>query len=214
MLAQVLRRLRACRRLDGILVATTTAAADDVIVSLAREERVECLRGSEDDVLGRYADAARASSADVVVRITADCPLIDAGVVDTVVDALESGECDYASNVIQRTYPRGLDVEALFRDALERVDRLGRSRQAREHVTWFVLHERPDLFVSRSITDLEDHSALRWTVDTAEDLAFVRRLYDELGLNTRTVPYADTLHYVLAHPDLSAINAAVQQKAG
>ena len=138
----------------------------------------------------RYVGASREAGAEVVVRLTADCPLLDPSVVDRVVAALEP-DVDYASNVMVRTYPVGLDVEAMLLDVLYRVDRLGRSAEAREHVTWFVRSERPDLFILRSVVDDDDNSDLRWTVDTEDDLAVVRRLYRELKLAERTPSYRE-----------------------
>lgn len=140
MLAQQLRRLKHCQRADEIVVATTGQATDDPVVRLAEQEGVRWFRGEEQDVLSRYLGAAREAGADIVVRITADCPLIDPGVVDRVIGELEqqSAGCDYASNVVQRTFPQGLDTEALFRDVLERVGRLARSAAAREHVTTYI----------------------------------------------------------------------------
>lgn len=213
MLAQQLRRLQRCRRVDEIVVATTTNAADDPVVALARAEGVRDFRGSERDVLSRYAGAARETRADLVVRVTADCPLIDPETVDRVIGAAQddAAACDYASNVIQRTYPRGLDAEVLYADALARLDRLARSPAGREHVTHFLLNERPELFLMRSVTDSEDHSDLRWTVDTADDMAMVRRLYDELNLGREFRGYREILAYVRAHPELAGMNAHVPQ---
>jgi spore coat polysaccharide biosynthesis protein SpsF len=215
MLAQQLRRVKACRETDEIVVATTTNKTDDPVVALAEKEGVRWFRGSEDDVLGRYAGAAREANADVVVRITSDCPLIDPGMSDRVVGELKrhAGDCDYAHNIAPRTYPRGLDTEAFFRDTLERLHRLSSSPAAREHVTHFLLEERPELFVTRSVADTEDNSDLRWTVDTAADLAMVRKIYDDLGLDARVAPYREILQHVRAHPEIAAINAHVPQKA-
>ncbi len=210
LLAQQIRRLRRCRKLDEVVIATTTRGADDPVAALAGAEDVRCFRGSEEDVLARYVGAARECSADVVVRITADCPLIDPEEVDRVVDGLQ--DVDYASNVIRRTYPRGLDAEALFRDVLERAARLGTSVRAREHVTWYILRGRPELFLQRSVEDVEDNSDLRWTVDTPEDLALARRVYADLGLGDAPRPYRDILAHVRAHADISALNARIAQK--
>ena len=214
MLTQQLLRLARCARADEVVVATTTQAADDPVVSLARAAGVRWFRGSEQDVLSRYVGASRESAADLIVRVTADCPLIDPGEVDRVVGALEErpGEFDYASNVIRRTFPRGLDTEAFFRDTLERTGRLGVEPKAREHVTWFILRERPDLFLRRSIEDSENHSDLRWTVDTPEDLALARRVYSDLDLGNSPRAYREILAHVRAHPDISALNAAIAQK--
>jgi spore coat polysaccharide biosynthesis protein SpsF len=210
MLAQLLRRLREARALTEIMVATTTESRDDAVVELAGTEGIGCFRGSEDDVLSRYVGAARNSGAEIVVRLTADCPLIDAGVVDRVVATLIDGaaEYDYVSNVVRRTYPQGLDVEALFVDTLERVYRLARSPEAREHVTWFVASERPELFLVGSVTDDEDNSDLRWTVDTPADLELVRRLYDELDLGTTPLGYRAILAQVRSHPQLTGFGRA------
>jgi spore coat polysaccharide biosynthesis protein SpsF len=169
-------------------------------------------RGSEHDVLARYAGAAREAAADVVVRVTADCPLIDPGETDVVIAALEHERCDYASNTLERVLPRGLDTEALWCDVLERTHRLATSAAAREHVTWFVHSERPDLFVLHSVRRPYDAADLRWTVDTPRDLALVRRLYDDLGLAERPVLLSDVIEHIRAHPELAAMNAAVAQK--
>jgi spore coat polysaccharide biosynthesis protein SpsF len=178
LVAHVLRRLRAASRVDEIVLATTDEPRDDPLVELARAEGVAWHRGLEADVLRRMRDAAEANAADAVVRVTGDCPLLDPAVVDRVVDALtdEDSPCDYASNVLRRRYPRGLDAEALWMDALARIDRLARSPAAREHVTWFAYKERPDLFVLRSVEAEQDRSDLNWSVDTAEDLDRVREL--------------------------------------
>ena len=214
MLSQQLRRLKKCQCVDEIIVATTINATDDPVVALANSEGVRWFRGSEQDVLSRYLGAARESQADIVVRITADCPLIDPEQTDRVIHELESHatECDYAANTIKRTFPRGMDAEALFGDTLERLGRLGYSQPAREHVTFFLLEERPDLFLIRSVTDTEDNSDLRWTVDTMEDMTMVRRIYQELSLNERWLPYASILKYVRANLDVAAMNADIQQK--
>lgn len=214
MLAQQLRRLRRCRRADEVVVAATVSPADDAIQALAESEGLRCHRGSSDDVLSRYVGAAREAAADIVVRVTSDCPLIDPGETDRVIAALEEGgaSLDYASNVVRRTFPRGLDTEALTSEALARMDRLASSPAAREHVTLFLRNERPDLFRVRSVTDAQDNSDLRWTVDTAADLEMVRRLYAALDLGANPAPYAAVLAYVRKHPELAALNAGVPQK--
>lgn len=203
MLVQQLRRLKRCLLADEIVVATTTNGADDPVVTLADAEGVRWFRGSEHDVLSRYVGAARESNADVIVRITADCPLIDPGVTDRVIQELQSNYtvCDYASNVIRRTFPRGLDTEAFFRDTLERTHRLAQSAAAREHVTYFIYRERPDLFLHRSVIDTEDNSGLHWTVDTSQDMDMVRRMYDTLKLSEVFMSYPDIINYLRVHPD-------------
>ena len=209
MLVQQLVRLRQCRQVDEIVVATTTEANDEPVALLAREAGVQVYRGSTEDVLSRFVGAARESRADVVVRVTADCPLIDPEVCDRVITELveNPSECDYASNVIRRTFPRGLDTEAMFFDVLLRMDRFARSTPAREHVTIVPRSERPTLFLCRDVVDAMNNSDLRWTVDTTDDLRMVRQMFEELALGERRVPYREILAYVRARPELSAINA-------
>lgn len=177
MLALQIERLRRCRSADEIVIATTAAERDEPVVALAEELAVRWYRGSESDVLARYVGAARDAGADVIVRVTADCPLIDPAVTDRVIEALLGSGADYASNTQVRTYPRGLDTEVFHQDVLRRIDRMADSRPAREHVTYFINYDRPDLFVRESVEDSEDNSDLRWTVDEQADLDLVREIY-------------------------------------
>jgi spore coat polysaccharide biosynthesis protein SpsF len=212
LLERQLARLARCRSLDEVVLAVTVNAADDPLVALADRLGLRWFRGSEDDVLSRYVGAAREAGASAVVRVTSDCPLIDPGEVDRVVDALGE-QVDYAANIVEpRTLPRGLDCEALWRDVLERVGRMATSRPAREHVTWFVHSERPDLFAIARVEGGVRAPDLRWTVDTPADLELVRRLYADLGLAERDVPLAQIVAHVRAHPELAALNGEVAQK--
>lgn len=215
MLEQQLKRLQRCRRADDIVVATTEKEDDTPVIVIAKAVGTRWFRGSEHDVLSRYLGAAREARADVVVRITADCPLIDPGVTDDVIAELETHQdaCDYASNVMPRTFPRGLDSEALFGDALERLARLASTEPEREHVTLAVRERCRHLFLTRSVVDAENNSDFRWTVDTADDLSLIRRLYVELELSARPVPYRELLVYVRARPELSRINAHAQRSS-
>jgi spore coat polysaccharide biosynthesis protein SpsF len=211
MLERELERLADCRRADEIALAVTTNRDDDPLVALADRLGLRWHRGSEHDVLERYLGAAREADADVLVRVTSDCPLIDAGEVDAVIAALDA-QTDYAANVLERDLPRGLDTEVLWRDTLERTARMATSTPAREHVTWFIHSERPDLFLTRAVRRPYDAADLRWTVDTPEDLELARRLYAELDLARTRRPFPEILAHVRAHPELVAINAHVEQK--
>lgn len=213
MLARVVARVRAARTIDEVVIATTTAPFDDALADEAARLDAPVWRGPEQDVLARYLGAARRVGAEVIVRVTSDCPLLDPNVLDTVVEALHGAPpVDYASNTHSRSYPRGLDVEAMYRDTLERCGRLATSQPAREHVTAFLM-ERPELFETRQVRAAHDDSDLRWTVDTREDLALVRAIYAACGLGERIAPYGDVVAAVRAIPALSAMNAHIQQKA-
>lgn len=211
MLARCIQRLRAASSLSHVVIATTTGSEDDVIVREAKRLGTQVHRGSAHDVLDRYVGAARASSAEAVVRVTSDCPMIDPGVVDRVVAKLTGG-IDYASNTHDiQTFPRGLDVEVFWRDTLERMGRMATSKAAREHVTVFV-REQPSLFRTDQLLAETNDSDLRWTVDTDADLALVRELYQRFSLAARTVDYRDIVRAVRAEPALQAFNAHIAQK--
>ncbi|MEZ6015080.1 MAG: glycosyltransferase family protein [Planctomycetota bacterium] len=213
----VLTRLRRCARLDDVVLATSALTADDPLVgSVGRLATV--VRGSELDVLERYALAAEASRADVVVRVTSDCPLIDPGVVDAVIGLLldratadGSLDVDYASNTQQRSFPRGLDVEAFTREALDAAHREARDPFEREHVTPFIW-QRPERFAIAQHVWPTDETARRWTLDTPEDYAFLKRVFDSLGARALDTPWTDVLALVARHPKWEALNAHVQQK--
>jgi spore coat polysaccharide biosynthesis protein SpsF len=212
MLSQQINRLRTCKMADEIVIATTANSTDEPVVKLAKRENVAYFRGSERDVLGRFIGAAQQVKADVIIRSTGDCPLIDPEITDLVIKELtdHADTCDYASNIQSRTYPRGLDVEAFFYDTLLRMNRLGKSVAAREHVTIVPRSERPELFLCRSVIDTQDSSDLRLTVDTEEDLKLIRKLYEVLGLSSRVASYREIVSYLRAHPELIRINEGIE----
>ncbi len=211
MLARLLERLARCVTVDDIVVATTNDGTEQPIVALADSSSVHVFRGSEDDVLGRYHGAAQHYAADVVVRITADCPLIAPEVVDECVEAFLASEVDYASNVFKRTYPRGLDTEVLSRAALETAHNEATIPSDREHVTPFVWRQ-PQRFRLLDVTDVENHSDLRWTVDTPEDFELISRIYSALYPTNPAFSYRDVLRLLSEHPEWSDINRHVEQK--
>lgn len=211
MLARVVERLRRTRLITEVLVATTDTAADDIIVAECRKRSVPVSRGDQKDVLDRYFRAAQLAKAEVVVRITADCPLIDPEITDkTIAGFLEAGP-DYASNVLKRTYPRGLDTEVMSVATLELAWRQARKPYEREHVTPYI-YEHPDEFKLSSVTGEEDHGAHRWTVDTPEDLEFVRAVYERFAPDD-TFSWRDVLDLLQREPELVELNRSVQQKS-
>jgi spore coat polysaccharide biosynthesis protein SpsF len=211
MLWYVVNRARAASRLNQVIVATSELPDDNAVDSFCAEESVECFRGSQNNVLDRYYQAARHFQADVVVRLTADCPLLDPGVIDKVVSAFEDGDFDYVSNSVNRTYPDGLDTEVFRLDALERAWREARLPSEREHVTPYIW-KHPERFHLGSVQHPEDLSGLRWTVDEPEDLIFVRALYDILGAFPSGMP--ETIQLLKEHPELAEINEGFEPNEG
>jgi spore coat polysaccharide biosynthesis protein SpsF len=210
MLTRVVRRASRASRLDATIVATTTASSDDTIVELAEREGWPVDRGSETDLLDRYAQVARAHGATTIVRITSDCPLIDPDLIDDVVAALDDGDVDYASNSLEpRTYPRGLDVEAMTMTALEAAWREDHDPRSREHATPYI-YRHPERFRLRHVTSPVDLSAHRWTVDTPEDYELIRRIYEHFGRDDFS--WRDALTEIEARPAWSELNRHVSQK--
>lgn len=210
MLERVVRRTSRSSRIDETIVATSTNHGDDVIAKECDRIKAGCFRGNEDDVLDRYYRAAMSRDASVVVRITSDCPLIDADIVDEVVGVLGSDNSDYASNTIMRTYPRGLDVEAMTMDALTVAWREAKQAYEREHVTPHI-YSNPSSYKLSAVKDTVDRSHLRWTVDTQEDLELVRAIYRHFN-HRDLFGWRDVLEFVEANPEIASINAHVKQK--
>ena len=210
MLWHVVQRARAAKTLNHIVVATTSDRTDDVIASFCCEQGLSCFRGSEKDVLDRYYHAARECSADAIVRITSDCPLIDPEIIDKTVRAFLKESPDYASNSIVCSFPRGLDVEVMSLTALEVAWREATQGYQRAHVTPY-LYENPNRFKILSLSADEDYSAQRWTVDTPEDLEFVRAVYSRFG--DEVFLFKDVLRLLDREPALAEINRSIVQKA-
>jgi spore coat polysaccharide biosynthesis protein SpsF len=209
-LVHVVRRVSRASRVDTTVVATTTDAADDQIESLAAAQGWPLVRGSQEDLLDRYLLAARTFDAECVVRVTSDCPLVDPLLIDSVIVALAGSGADYASNTLPpRMYPRGLDVEAFTRAALERAGREDHDPARREHATPY-LYDNPDLFRLIAVPGAADHSEHRWTLDTPEDYTLIGQIYRALGNDT--FGWTEALALVLANPGWMAINRHIVQK--
>lgn len=211
MLARVIRRLSRASTLDEIVIATTIESADDPIIALCDQFAWLHFRGSRDDVLDRYYRAAGTHGADVVVRVTSDCPLIEPELVDQTVQTLLTADPpDYASNGLPPlSFPRGLDVEAMTFDVLERAWNEDRNPESREHVTPYI-YNHADCFRLHRIANDVDYSGMRWTVDTGEDLAFVRRVYEHFVHDRFS--WRDVLALLERNPSLCELNQHVKQK--
>jgi spore coat polysaccharide biosynthesis protein SpsF len=213
-LGNVITRVQAARLVDDVVVATTDEPVDDLIEAEARRFGADVFRGSGEDVLDRYMGAATAARADVVVRVTADCPLLDPGELDDLIGMFlrPPGNSDYVTNTLERSFPRGLDVEVFSAEALKRASANARAQDEREHVT---LHFRrhPDIFRLRGKTASKDLSHHRWTLDTPEDLTFLRKVFELGEIDGQAIPpFQRVVEMLDAHPEIVAINAGVRQK--
>lgn len=208
-----IERVQRAKTVDEVVVATTVNAADDAIASLCAKLDVRCVRGDEADVLSRYVLAAREAAADVVVRVTSDCPLIDPDVTDRTIQAFvdRMPAIDYASNRLVHTYPRGLDTEVLGRAVLDAAGSEATRPDDREHVTLFVWRQ-PTRYRLHNVANDSDLSRLRWTVDTPEDFELIRRMFETLYPINPRFGLAECLQMLAVHPEWERINAHVQQK--
>jgi spore coat polysaccharide biosynthesis protein SpsF len=210
-LARVINRTRRAKLLTEVVVATSELVSDDVIVRECERLRAPCFRGDEADVLDRYYRAAQHFAADVIVRITSDCPLIDPELIDAVVRALQEQAVDYATNALVGTYPRGLDVEVFNLEALVRAAKCATQAYERTHVTPYI-YENPGLFNIVSVSAEENYSAFRWTLDTMEDLEMIRAIYGHFAKRD-DFGWREVLKLMEDAPELAKINSMVRQKA-
>jgi len=174
------RRLALSKLADKIVIATSTSPNDLPIEKLCLENSISYFKGSESDVLKRYCDAAFFFKAKIIVRINADCPLIDPIVVDKVISAFVSSqpEIDYASNILEETFPTGMHVEVFSLAAIKKASEKSNKLDEREHVTPYI-YRNPSLFKLLSITNSRDLSMYRWTVDYEEDLEFISQIIEK-----------------------------------
>jgi spore coat polysaccharide biosynthesis protein SpsF len=209
-LARVLHRLHRASRIHEVVVATTNCAGDDAVVTECARLQISCFRGSEHNVLDRYVRTAEKCRSDLIVRVTADCPLVDPELVNEVVDACITRQVDLSCNDVPHTFPRGLDVEAFTSETLYRVHDMAKQPCQCEHVT-ALIYDRPDIFRTYAIKGPRNLSHLRWTVDTIEDLQLIRAIYAHFQ-NRDDFGWREALELVDRHPELAEINAHIAQK--
>lgn len=196
-----------------VYVATTRNEEDDEIVKIAHQKQVRFSRGSETDVLCRYYSCAKENDLDFIVRVTSDCPLIDAGLIARGVSLLEErgfGSRLFISNTIERTFPRGFDFSLFSFQLLEEAQFRASDPYLREHVTPYFHQNVPGDIEHCSIRHTDDFSHFRITVDQQEDFLLVKRLIEDYGCEDKN--YQEIIQVMVDHPGLAEINAAVRQK--
>lgn len=211
LMERVLARVAATARIDQVVVATTTGPDDDPIESLALSAGYPVYRGSTDDVLDRYVQAARAHDADAIVRNTADEPFLDPALIHETIAAFESTPCDYAANNVRPVYPEGLDTEIVLREALEIAWQEATRPSDREHVTPFVWRQ-PERFRIVAAGGRPVHPEWRLTVDYPQDLAFARAIYDTIDGALFGLP--EIVALLEGRPDLLAMCPSVPRREG
>jgi spore coat polysaccharide biosynthesis protein SpsF len=212
MIGHVIDRARRISGVDEVVVATSRHDREEPLVQyLSGKNGVPIFRGSETDVLARYRAAAEQADADIVVRLTADCPLLCPDVSARVVETIVTEPVyDYVSNTLTRTFPRGLDTEAMTVQALALAHREAAMAAEREHVTPF-LWRRPERFRLGEVMDDTDRSHWRLTVDTPEDLDLVSKIYSALLSSCPAFEYPELVACLQDHPEWAEINRHVVQ---
>lgn len=213
LLAHQIERVRRCEAVSHLVVATSTDASDDPIEHLCRELGVDVHRGSLDDVLDRFAGAARPFGPEWVVRLTGDCPLADPAVIDRVVRAAMGGGFDYVSSALHPSFPDGLDAECLRAPVLVAAASEARLPSEREHVTAFV-YSRSERFRLGEVRNAVDLSALRWTVDEPRDFVFVSQVFERLYPANPRFSMDDVLQLLDNEPILATINGGILRNEG
>lgn len=207
----VWNRLSHSKKVDEIIIATTTLPEDDLIKSFCEQYSIPFYRGSTNDVLSRYYEAAEKYNADTIIRVTADCPVIDPTIIDHVINSYRTEQVDYMSNGMTRTFPRGLDTEIFSFRILELAHKQAILEYEREHVTPYI-YNHPELFSLKSFVNIEDLSFYRWTVDTEEDFKLLKFIYESLFHKKEIFLLDDILNLFKENPQLLKINQHIEQK--
>jgi len=214
MLWHILNRLKFSKKLNDIILAIPNTKENDILEEFANEIKVKYYRGSEEDVLLRYYETAKAFKVNVIIRITADCPLIDPKIVDLLIERHLNSKADYTSNVLKRTFPRGLDTEVFNFDVLEKAHREAKENHQREHVTPYIWSQ-PELFRLQNVEAERKlaRSEFRLTVDTKEDLQLMQEIYKHLYKPERIFYTRDVIDLLDRYPKIAKINENIQQKS-
>lgn len=212
-LSHVIERVNQSNIIDEIIIATTVEERDNVIEDEALKCGAKVYRGSEEDVLSRYYLAAKENNIDIIVRVTSDCPVIDANVIDEIINFYLEEKYDIVTNagsdLSQRTFPRGLDTEVFSYEVLKDAFNNGREKYQREHVTPYIYEQSKKVHYFKNDVN---YSMYRWTLDTEEDFELISEIYNRLYKGTHDFYLQDIVKIFKQEPKLFTINAHIEQK--
>lgn len=213
LLGYQIERVKQSKSIDQIVIATTDLMSDQPIVDFCLSSKIDFYRGSEKDVLSRYYEAAQQYKADIIVRLTSDCPIIDPIIIDDVINHFikKNPKVDYTSNTLERTYPRGLDTEVISFEGLKKAHEEATLERDREHVTAY-LYTNPNKFKLSGIVSVNDYSHHRWTVDTEEDFKLISLILNEIYDENYLFVLEDVITLMDENPEWIKINQQVEQK--
>jgi spore coat polysaccharide biosynthesis protein SpsF len=213
-LQHIIERLRRSKYIDEVVIACTTNEADDAIIDLCNQLDCKYYRGSEDDVLTRVLEAAKAFDTDIIVEVTADCPMIDPTIADSLIEGLCDGYYHYASNVISRTYPRGFDTQVFWTVALDRINKEIDNPIDRQHVSTY-FYRNPQTqgrFKTLNVLFARDRSDIRLTLDTEDDYNLLGKVFDLYG-DENDFTFNNIIRLFEAVPSLKNTNSHIEQKS-
>jgi len=208
----LIERLRRAKRIDNIILATTTNSEDDTIEKFCHDYRVVCFRGSSEDVLGRVFHAAQKYGTDVVVEVTGDCPLLDPWLIDDCIDLFLRSDYDYLSNFIEQSYPPGIDVQIFSFSVLEQMHVNAKEKKFREHVTLYIL-KNPSLFKIHNVYAPPELSYPDWhfELDEHADYELIKCIYQNLYVENPDFSTIDIINLLKDHPEWLKVNQKVER---
>ncbi len=212
MICHIINRIKRSRNVEQIILATTDKDSDKILLDIAEKFKIIGFAGDKDDVLKRFFNAATSFSADPIVRITGDCPLVDPELLDSMIQIFLENKYDYISNTIERTFPDGLDIEIFSFDALKKAHQQAKWSSEREHVTPFIVKNQ-DLFRIYNYKNKQDLSNLRWCVDGEDDLLMVKQIFHEMNTE-QFFSTADIIDLISKNPKIAEINKNIKSNEG
>ena len=212
LITQIVKRLKYCKKIDNIIIATTTNQIDDELVEWSERNNMLFFRGDENNVLKRYFDAATVYKSDVIVRVTADDPFKDPKVIDSVIELLLENKLDFAYNNHPPSFPEGLDTEVFTYSAIKQAAEAKTTDFEKEHVTQYFYHN-PQIFKCKNLSYKENVSHIRLTVDTEQDFELASRIYTKLAPNGEMFYLEDVLALIKKEPELLEMNKGVKRSA-
>lgn len=213
-LERLIERVRHAKLVDEVVVATTVSPQDDAVEAWAKRAGISFFRGSEEDVLLRVLEAAKAFKADVIVELTGDCPLLDPMLIDQVIGKYINSNFDYVSNNKERSYARGFDTQIFSTAVLNEVNCLTRDAADHEHVSLYI-YEHPERYKLHTLVAPQELYApeMRLCVDTSEDFFVVESVFKALYPKNPSFTAQDIMAFMRQHPEIAGVNSAVKQKA-
>jgi len=199
-----IQRILQSKEISKLVVATSDCPTDDVLIKYLESINCDIIRGSLDDVLARFIKVENIYNPDSIIRLTGDCPLVMPELIDSMIKKFYKVKVEYLSNIIELTYPDGLDIEIIKAGTLSKLTAMNLLNNEREHVTLGIIN-RLDQFRSFNVANLSDLSSYRWTVDTEDDLVFVREVFKAFTSRETEFNFEELVHYFKVHPHLNRL---------